>query len=320
MKYIILLLPLISFGFDPSFMLKYTANEGFNNKSLVVIKSGEVVYSRYFEGDADTKHLLWSMSKSISSLLFGIAESKNIISREDKIKKYFKTDHNYKLKDLLYMSSGINWKEIYDKSPFNSDVVRMLYIERKKSVANYALSLSQSNKQSIHYSSGDTNIYMAAIGQKANDPLYPWTFLFDPLEIDAIFEKDNDGTFLGSSYIYMSSDGLIKIAKLILNKGLYKNKQIIPAEYINFATTINPYSQVKCEHQMSYGAQIWLNQKCENRIPLPNAPLDTITLLGYQGQSVFIIPSEDIIVVRLAKDLKSVSLNKYIESVLMGFK
>lgn len=320
MKYIILLFPLICFAFNSSPLLEYTSKEGFNNKSLVVIKSGKVVFSKYFEGDKDTKHLIWSMSKSISSLLFGIAESKSLISRDENIKKYFKTDHNYTLKELLYMSSGIDWKEIYDKSPFNSDVVRMLYIERKKSVAKYALALPVLDTKKIHYSSGDTNIFMAAVREVVKDPAYPWSYLFDPLGVDAIFEKDKEGTFMGSSYVYISSDGLIKIAKLILNNGQYKGKQIVPAEYIKFATTINPYSKAKCEHQMSYGAQIWLNQKCENKIPLPNAPLDTITLLGYQGQSVFIIPSKELIVVRLAKDSKSVSLNDYIGSVLEGLK
>ncbi len=321
MKYIILILPLFVFAFNEKPLLEYTSKKGLSNKSLIIIQDDKVVFEKYFEGNKNTKHLVWSMSKSISSLLFGIAESKKHINKEELISDFFKTKHNYKLIDLLYMASGINWKEVYDKSPFNSDVVRMLYIERKKSVADYILSLNTYPKQEFNYSSGDTNLFMAALASRVPNKLtYPWDYFFTPLGIDAVFEKDAKDVFMGSSYIYLSSDDLVKIAKLLLNKGKFGKHQVVPKAYMKFATSINPYSKLKCSSHMSYGAQFWLNQKCENRIPLKNVPLDAFAMLGYEGQSVFVIPSMKLIAVRLAKDTKKIDLNSYMDLIIKEFR
>jgi len=323
MHYLILLLPIFAFGFNPKPLENYTHEVGFNNKALIILKGEREIFSKFYEGNKSTKHLLWSMSKSISSLLFGIAEDKGLISKEAKIDSIFTTHHKYSLKELLYMSSGIEWAEVYDKSPFNSDVVRMLYIERKKSIKDYSLSLDLKKEKDFSYSSGDTNIFMAALNKKLKDEdkaIFPWKWLFDPMGIDAIFERDGQGVFIGSSYVYMSSVDLLKIGKLILNDGRYKSKQLISNSYLKFATKINPFSQRKCDHQMSYGAQFWLNQKCEGQKPLKDVPEDAIALLGYEGQSLFVIPSLDLIVLRLAKDKKKLSLNSYIASVIEGLK
>lgn len=321
MKYILLLYSVAAFSFDSGPILDYTSQEGFATKSLVVIKDGKLVFEKYFEGNKDTKHLVWSISKSISSLLFGIAESKGLIDREEKISNFFKTKHDYRLKDLLYMSSGIDWKEIYDKSPFNSDVVRMLYIERKRSVSKYILSLDTLSQKEFNYSSGDTNLLMSAISKRVPNKLtFPWDYLFTPLGIDAVFEKDAKNVFMGSSYVYLSSFDLIKLGKLLLNNGRFNSKQIIPKSYVEFVTTVNPYSKIKCSSHMSYGAQFWLNQKCEGRVPLKDVPSDTFAMLGYQGQNVFIVPSLQLIVVRLAKDKLRIDLNSYMKSIIQGLK
>ena len=191
MHYLVLLIPILAFGFNSKPLESYTNQSGFNNKALVVIQGEREVFSKFYEGNKSTKHLLWSMSKSISSLLFGIAEDKGLVSRDSKINEIFKTNHNYSLKELLFMSSGIDWAEVYDKSPFNSDVVRMLYIERKKSILDYSLSLALKKEKDFSYSSGDTNILMAALNKKVpnkDKSTFPWKWLFEPLEIDAIFE------------------------------------------------------------------------------------------------------------------------------------
>ena len=51
--------------------------------ALVISRQGEIVLQKYAYGNAQTRHLLWSMSKSISSILFGIAEDKGLIHRDE---------------------------------------------------------------------------------------------------------------------------------------------------------------------------------------------------------------------------------------------
>lgn len=322
MKYFFFLIPNLLFAFNASFLESFLAQKGLNTNSLVVVKNSKIFYKK---SNLEKKYLIWSMSKSITSLLFGIAEDKKIIRRDEKISNIFKTKHEFTLKDLLQMSSGIDWREIYDKSPFNSHVVKMLYIERKKSIKDYVLSIDRLAPpgERFNYSSGDTNLINASIASKLDSvqkKLYPWQWLFDPLNISASFEKDAYGDFIGSSYIYMNSRDLLKLGKLILNKGVYLGKRIISEAYLQFATSIAPASKKKCAKQMSYGAQIWLNRSCENRKPLRDAPADTIAFLGYKGQSIFIIPSLDMIILRLANDSFKIDLNAYLGSILKGFK
>ena len=299
-------------------------DQGIITEQFLLFHSGKIQYQKFNKGDETARHLLWSMSKSIGSLLFGAAEHRGYISREDLLSKYFSKEialqpksqqkflNTLKLKNFLEMSSGINWNEYYDRSPFNSHVVRMLYFATKGSTANYVIEQTKHSKGGtrFHYSSGDTNVFMAALQRALPKELkdnYPWEFLFDPLGMDVIFERDKAGTFLASSYAYLTTKDLLKLGLFIMNKGAYKNKQIISKEYLNYATSLNEAQAVhkKCDHHsgMTYGAQLWLNYPCAGKkVNFSGAPKDMVMLLGYGGQSVYIFPSDNIVAVRIATD------------------
>ena len=120
-------------------------DKGVVTEAFLVSKNGKVISQKYEKGNSKTRHLIWSMTKSFGSLLFGIAESKGYISKEDTLIKYFKSEiesqgkkrvkelSKIQFKHLLGMSSGFAWNEFYEEDPFNSHVVRMLYFEAKKS-------------------------------------------------------------------------------------------------------------------------------------------------------------------------------------------
>jgi CubicO group peptidase (beta-lactamase class C family) len=307
-------------------------------EQFLLFHDGKVRFEKFEKGSRETKHLLWSMSKSIGSILFGIAEDKGFINREDLLSKYFSKEidqldtkskqffNSLKIKHFLEMSSGINWNEYYDKSPFNSHVVRMLYFATKNSTAQYVLKQSKRHDpgKKFYYSSGDTNVVMAAIQRslpKKLEATYPWEFLFNPLEMDATFERDHAGTFIGSSYLYLTTRDLLKLGLFIMNKGVYKHKQIVSQEYMNYATSLNEAQGVhgKCDHSsgMTYGAQFWLNRPCKGKkTNFKDVPEDLVMLLGYGGQNVYIFPSENIVAVRIARDRrdKGVKLERDIYS------
>lgn len=331
MQYILTLIIFFSSGFSYSLesqkkldeFLFQSSKSKINTEAFVLVKDNQVLYENFKVGSKETKQLLWSMSKSISSLIYGIAEDQGYIRKDDSIYKYFKEEINQaskdninklkkiKIKDLLGMASGLDWNEFYEESPFSSDVVRMLYFSTKSSMANYVLTRSPryTPGKRFYYSSGDTNLLMASIQRALPDNLkltYPWEFLFKPLGINGIFEKDKSGTFVGSSYLYLTTDELLKIAKFILNKGKVGDKQILSQDYLNYAFQLTePMQGKKClkESSLTYGAQFWLNKSCSNgEKPFKNLPDNLILLLGHGGQIVYIFPTEKIIAIRIASD------------------
>jgi CubicO group peptidase (beta-lactamase class C family) len=210
----------------------------------------------------------------------------------------------------------------------------MLYFATKKSSAQYVLQQIKRHEpgRKFNYSSGDTNIVMAALQRALPSKLkdnYPWEFLFDPLNINAIFERDHVGTFLGSSYLYLNTDDLLKIGLLIMNNGIFQDKQIISKSYLNYATGLNEAQGIhgNCDHSsgMTYGAMFWLNRPCKDRdINFKDVPADLIMLLGYGGQNIFIFPSEKIVAVRVAQDKREngikLARDEYSRQILKAVK
>ena len=212
----------------------FSPAEKFKTNALVLIKDGSLVYERYARGfSKDDPHILWSASKSVLGVLYGIAVEEKIINLSDKASNYFsKVDKRITIEHLLRMRSGLNWNESYTASPVSSDVVKMLYVGEYKDMARYASSLGQEAKPNLvfNYSSGTSNILSAILKKSMSRKEYesfPWTKLFDPLDIrSATWEKDLSGSFVGSSYLYMSALDFSKIGQLMLNEGKFGGKKL----------------------------------------------------------------------------------------------
>ncbi|MCO4780919.1 MAG: serine hydrolase [Candidatus Cloacimonetes bacterium] len=315
----------------------FSNDEPFHTDSLLVIQNKKIVYQKFANGyKVDQKHRIWSISKSISAMLIGIAIKEKLLSLDDLVSKYYpQVQANYakqlKLRHLMHMSSGFNWSEGYESNPFNSDVIKMLYIDQHKDMAAYTASrpfLHPPGKV-FHYSSGETNLIMGILKKtltKAQYDDYPWRKLFDPLDIKtATWQQDLSGTFIGSSYLFMSPKDLAKIGTLILQKGLWNNKRVLSEDYVNYMTSLSPSMKAlksfEDDENDSYGAQWWLNQDLANKKDskkYPSAPDDTILGLGHHGQLLVIIPSKNVVMVRYASDTEGAMDRDKILEYLMG--
>ena len=301
-------------------------------EAFVLVHKGKTVYSHFEQGNDQTLHILWSMSKSITSLLFGAAQDRGFISESDFLTKHLSKElkglsqsqkdklSKIKMSHVLEMASGLDWNELYEADPFRSHVVRMLYFESVDDVAKYVLKTPAKYRPGTRfsYSSGDTNLINAALKNALPDKLkltYPWEFLFNPLGIEGIFEKDASGTFLGSSYVYLKTADLVKIGQLILNKGVYQGKRVISKKYISKATSLSKTlkNSEKClrEESVNYGYQIWLNHSCpDGKRPYPKLSEKIIMFLGHGGQSIFVFPEDDVVAVRIARDTKEAAMDR----------
>lgn len=305
---------------------------GMTTEAFLLWHQGKIVFEKYETGDENTLHLLWSMSKSISSLLVGIAQDKGYLKTTDPLTKYYQKEISkmsgqqkkyfelIKLDHFLHMTSGLAWNEFYEADPFNSHIVNLLYDKTDGDVAQYIIKtpFRYAPGEKFYYSSGDTNVFMDILKRSLPAELrsdFPWKWFFNPMEMEAIFERDASGTFLGSSYAYLKTKDLLKLGLLIINRGKYKGKQIVSEDYIDYAINLSPYLKERClkDHYMTYGAQFWLNHKCDNgEIPFKDVPDDLVMFLGHGGQSIFVIPSLELVAVRIARDKhKALKKRKY---------
>ncbi len=319
-------------GIDPvkfSLAMAYTfqkngkddERKGVRTDAFVLIKDGYLVYEQYARNfHKERPHLLWSISKSVVNAFYGIAVRKELVTLSDPAYKFFSTlnrseEHRLiTINHFLQMSSGLYWDEGYETSPFKSSVIAMLYTLGSKDMALYAAKNSMLHKpgEGWYYSSGNTNILMAILKnifkEKYND--FPWVDLFDKLGMKQVtLEKDGSGTFIGSSYIYMRPVDLAKFGFLYLNDGIWNKERILPKGWVQYTTTMAPAYRKsdlsKADKADNYGSHWYINtgipEKKLNR-PWPDAPIDTFHASGHWGQSLFVIPSLDMVIVRLADD------------------
>ena len=108
---------------------------------------------------------------------------------------------------------------------------------------------------------------------------FPQEFLFNPTGMhSAIIEVDANGTFVGSSFGWMTARDWARFGQLFLNKGVWNGSQLLPEGWIKYTTT--PASKAKGR----YGAHWWLNDpksRFPNKQPLPDCPSDTYFASGF---------------------------------------
>ena len=203
-----------------------------------------------------------------------------------------------RLDDLMRMSSGLKFDENYSGAA--SDVAKDLFLA--EDAGAYAASLPLEKPIGTHwaYSSGTTNIISRAVRLAiGNDPayrLFPRRALFEPLGMQtAVLEPDPSGTFVGSSYMYASARDWARFGLLYLHDGVWNGKRILPEGWVKYSTTRSP-----ADPSGAYGAQVWINAgDSSGKRPHPNLPADAFFFLGHDQQNVVIIPSRDLVVVRL---------------------
>ncbi|GFZ59972.1 Beta-lactamase [Pseudomonas amygdali pv. photiniae] len=286
--------------------------KGVRTDALLVIRDGEVVYERYAGvTTAQTPHLTWSISKSVMATVLGVAFTEGRFQLNDPVAKFyapFKAHPDIAIKDLMHWASGLNWQEDYEYAPLNSSVVAMLYTRGRDDMARFTAEhrAAKSPGKAYLYSSGDSTVLAAAlkniVGPQAYAD-YPWTALFDPLGIrSAVWETDGVGTFVGSSYAYMTARDLARIGLLMQRGGQWQARQLLNKEWMDFVLTPFAGEQIDANVEVP-GGQWWLNRTADGgRGPWPDAPPDTFAALGHWGQALYVIPDRKLVIVRYADD------------------
>ncbi len=277
-----------------------------NTKAVVVIHEGELIAEKYAEGvEVDTPLIGWSMTKSVTALITGLLVKDGLLDIEAPAPvPQWQTEEGdpraeITLDQLLRMSSGLEFDETYTG---NTDVFFMLALEPDAAVFAASKPLAGPPDTIWSYSSGTTNIiaainHRAAGGTAQEAYTYSQSRLFRPLGIGtATIETDSGGTFIGSSYMYASARDWARLGQFVLQDGVWEGEQLLPEGWVEYLIT-----PTKTAEANRYGAQFWLNRDptdTEAERAYPSLPADTVFMNGYQGQSVLIIPSQELVITR----------------------
>ena len=277
-----------------------------NIHSMSVIRNGYMVTDAYFYPfEADTKHDIGSVTKSITSTLIGIAIHKGYIkSVKQPILDFFpgrkiaNLDEDKKaitVEDLLTMRSGMQCIN----QPTEVTLGQMM---GSPNWVQFMLDLPMTDKPGTRfvYNSGAVHLLSAIIRQASGMTTleFAHNHLFNPLGItDVIWPTGPQGNNYGWGSVRIKPHAMAKLGYLYLQKGMWDGEQILPPEWVAAATS-------KPDEHMSqnYGYLWWL------------IPTDVYFASGRGTQRIYVFPSKNIVVVFTGGGAKIISilLNTYV--------
>lgn len=305
--------------------------KGIRTDALLIIRDGQIIYERYAAPTtAQTPHLTWSISKSLLAAVLGVAYGEGRFKLDDPALKFYPALEKHPaitLGHLLNWASGLDWQEDYEYAPLKSSVVAMLYTRGHRDMAAFTAGHDAyaAPGQAFRYSSGDSNLLAAALKTMVGPARYadyPWTALFEPLGIrHAVWESDASGTFVASSYAYLTARDLARVGLLMARGGRWNDRQLLSEDWVAF--NLKPFAGYKAQQDEAVpGGHWWLNRRVDGATsPWPDAPPDTFAALGHWGQALYVMPSEKLVIVRYADDRDgSYQHNELLKRVLQAVR
>ena len=284
-------------------------------RAVVVIYKDQIITEKYDEGfDKNSKILGWSMTKSITGTLIGMRQFEGKLNVQDEAPvKEWQNDlrKEITIHNLLQMNSGLEWDENYDKI---SDATQMLFLDKDMTKMQVKKQFVGKPNQTWNYSSGTTNLLSGILRSNFNTHQeyldYWYVNLIDKIGMNSmLIETDLSGNYVGSSYGWATPRDWAKLGLLYLKNGSWKGEQLFDKAWVDYATKPTPTSDGW------YGAQIWLN--AGNRYP--DVPKNMYSFNGYQGQNVFILPDQEMVIVRMGLTKKA-DVNNFLSGILTSIK
>jgi CubicO group peptidase (beta-lactamase class C family) len=275
-------------------------------KAIIVVQDGRLVAERYAPGvGPDTPLLSWSMAKSLVMAVVGalVHDGRLDPAAPAPVPEWRGAGDPrgaITLDMLLRQSSGLAFDETYGAT---NDVSRMLFTQPDAGAYAAAMPLAFPPDTHWSYSSGTSNIVSRIVrdvfaGDVAAMVAYANTALFDPAGMtSAFFELDASGSFVGSSFAYMTARDWARFGELFRRDGVWQEKRLLPEGWVRYATT-----PTAAAPRGEYGAHWWLNAGPPGdpgARPWPAIPTDVYAARGHSGQWVAVVPSARLVVVRL---------------------
>jgi CubicO group peptidase (beta-lactamase class C family) len=288
-----------------------------NVHAVIVVRRGTLVFEQYFPGydqpwgmgegrhdfDATTKHDMRSVSKSVVSLLVGIAIDRELIKSADEPVVKFFPDYsalktagwdNITLRHLLTMSSGIQWDENRAwKDPQNDEP----HLGNEADPFRYVLSkpIAAPPDTVWNYNGGGTELLGSIIERVSGKSLdaFAREALFTPLGIsDWEWMKYRTEHTAAAAGLRLRPRDAAKIGQLVLNKGEWAGRRIVSAKWIEQSVTPRFQAIGYFGGLFYYGQQWWMGRTLSG-----DKDVTWVAAQGLGGQRIFIIPELDLVMV-----------------------
>ena len=289
--------------------------------SVVVVRHGKLVFEQYFPGydqpwgepdgpyefTATTKHDMRSASKSVTSLLIGIAIDRKLIAGFDEpVLKFFPDYSAVKqagweaitLRHLLTMSSGMKWDENLPWTDPDNDEPHLGF---EPDPVGYVLSRPVSAPTDVlwSYNGGGTDLLGNIIARVSKQPLEAFAreALFGPLGITDFEVKayPKNGKVGAAAGMRLRPRDAAKIGQLVLNRGQWNGQQIVSAAWLAQSTTPRFQAIGYFGSTLFYGYQWWMGRSLAG-----GKDVKWIGAFGWGGQRLFIVPELDLVMMTTA--------------------
>jgi CubicO group peptidase (beta-lactamase class C family) len=287
-------------------------------RAVVVIHHGRLVLERYMPGfGPDTPLISWSMAKSVTQALVGVAVRRGLVDIDRPMgnPRWAAGDPRAAIpwRYWLNMVDGQDYHEIGVVDQTKNDAARMLFGVGRRDIAAFGASLPLVHEPGTfwNYNSAGINLISDALSRvfapgitapaerRARMAAVLRDELFGPLGMrSAQPEFDATGTFIGSALVYATARDWARFGLLYLRDGVWQGRRILPEGWVDFARTKTPASNSDV-----YGAGWWVTPAAGRGKPhvalTPNGPRDLFAAQGHEGQLIVVVPSKDLVLVRL---------------------
>jgi CubicO group peptidase (beta-lactamase class C family) len=301
--------------------------------SVLIMHKGEILAEQYFPGedecwgkvlgivqpDASSLHDLRSVTKSVVSLLYGIALSDGLVPKLDEgLTAQFPeygdlaadpARRGILVRHALTMQMGTEWSEdLPYTDPRNSEIA----MERAADRHRFALDRPMVGEPGGDwtYNGGATAIIACLIAKGVGKPIdiYARETLFSALGIENYeWITGSDGVPVAASGLRLTIHDLAKIGKLIIDNGAWQSKQIVPADWLTDSMT--PYADLP--DGLRYGFFWWLAPD--------GSPPHWVAGIGNGGQMLMINPATQLIVVVFTGNYNQLDAGKLASKIITDF-
>lgn len=282
--------------------------------ALLVAQNGKLLLDEYFYlGDRERIHSLQSGTKSVSSLLIGIAQDEGLIPNLDVTLTDFFPSYKDSiqgkipeptLRNALTMSAGLDWHEDIPYTDPKNDAVLM---NQSQDMYRYVLAknLDEENKpgKKFEYNSGLSILLGGILSNVTGKPVdqYAEQTLFKGLGINTFAWTSINNQIHTGGGLFLRPRDMLKIGQLILDKGRWNEKQIVSTSWITASTAfVLPINESSSD--WGYGYQWW-----RGVFRVKDKVFPAIYAAGYGGQVLYIVPDLNLTILTMHHNASDIS-------------
>lgn len=280
---------------------------GLDVHSIMILQHGKVLKEHWRSaGHPDSLHILNSVSKTFTATAVGFAVSEGLLSVEDTVISFFLDEipeevsenlAKMQVKHLLTMTGG------HDTDP-TGGVLRGG--EPIDNWAKYFLAYPVEHEPGSYFVYNSVGTYMLSAivtkvtGEKVLDYLTPR--LFEPLGIEgATWSESPQGINAGGWGLYLKTEDLAKMGQFLLQKGVWNGKQLLPAEWVEEATSKKteslPAGMKPEDITPDYKRGDWVQGYCYQMWRCRHG---AVRADGANGQYILLLPEQDAVIAMTA--------------------